>query len=281
MPEYIPYRPATPALDFLAFVQGRAETPGYNDVLGTQDLATIGRIIAARDEHRARSQLIRMQARLTDRAFLEPDDLARLEAATGIGRTPLRTRPQKPDWVIARLWWFIVFLGLVLGLVLGVTLGVIVPWVHNNVHNNAGGTPPAGAAPQHPPAVQVAPGYTDLQLFKQDWGPWQQLTPSDAAPQTGAPALLLLESGGYYTSPWTVSPQARGWVQDIGGDVGTVNVHGDYIDFTDINGNPGIVRVDQPFVVSTNPLLVLRIDGTGTVYSMSQAQAIAMRFHLK
>ena len=271
------YRPATPALDFLAFVQGRAETPGYNDVLEQDDLATIGRIITARDEQRARSQLIRMQARLTDRAFMEPADLARMKTITSPG--PQAQRLRTPGWWLlpVRTRVVAVFL-IVLGISLILVFGVIVPWVHSS---NAGGAPPAGAAPQHPPAVQVAPGYTDLQLFKQDWGPWQQLAPSDASPQTGAPALLLLESGGYYASPWTVSPQAKGWVGDITGSVGTVDVHGDYIDFTDANGNPGIVRVDQPFTLSADPSLVLRIDGTGIVYSMSQAQAIAVRSRIK
>lgn len=267
---------ATPALDFLAFVQGRAETPGYEGWLDERDLTSIGQIIVSQDERRARSQLLRIQARLTDRAFLEPADLARLEAITST------SKPRRQSSLGRDMWNALSFAGrsaiigcLAAGLVLGLVFGIIVPWARSN----AAGAPPAGTAPQVPPAAQApAPGYSDLQLLKQNWGPWQQLTPSDSAPQTGAPGLLLLQQGAYLVSEkWTVSPQARGWVQDITGNVGTVNVHGDYIDFTDAEGNPGIVRVDQPFVESGNPAVVLRIDAAGTVYQMSQAQAIAVR----
>jgi hypothetical protein len=276
MPSYSP-QPATPALDFLAFLQGRLETPGYQDMLDERDMATISQVIASQDERRARSQLLRMQARLTDRAFLEPADLARLKTVTGNGLPArARTRNRQRSWLRTAI---VIIVSSVLGgsLAFGITVVVV------TLVRSANTAPPAGTAQQqNPPAAVIPPAYSDLELFKQNWGTWQQLTPSDAAPQTGAPALLLLEQGGYYASQsWTVTPAATGWTPDLGGNVGARAVHGNYIDFTDADGNPGIAGVNQPFVVSTDPDVVLRIDQTGTVYQMTTAQATAVRSHPK
>jgi hypothetical protein len=78
-----------------------------------------------------------------------------------------------------------------------------------------------------------------------------------------------------------VPPGAAGWRQDIGGDVGTVSVNGDHADITDADGNPYIVGINQPFVISGNPDTVLLINRPGTVMSLSLAQATAARHSLR
>jgi uncharacterized membrane protein len=54
-------------------------------------------------------------------------------------------------------------------------------------------------------------------------------------------------------------------------------VTGDHADITDADGNPYIVGINQPFVISGNPGTVLLIDRTGTVLAISLAQATAVR----
>jgi hypothetical protein len=281
----------TPALDFLAECEGLAETVGYVDFLSPRDLARIGEIIRNQDEGRARSELLHLHGNLINRAYLDDGMMARLESIVDNDPTRARDRGRQSagsrrprtavGWLMASRLRVLAALA-VLGLLLGLVFGVIVPWVHDN---GLGSTPPAGAAPQNPPAANVPPpAYSDLQLFKQDWGPWNQVTPSDAAPATGSPAVLLLQSGAYYVSEtWTISASNPGWTEDtVGGDVGTVNVHGDYADITDANGVPYIVGINQPFVESTNPLVILRIDPTGTVYRISTAhgESPTVRHHL-
>jgi len=155
---------------------------------------------------------------------------------------------------------------------------IAVVGIEGNTHQ---GEPTPGTAQQNPPAQQIAPGTTDLQNLQKEWGPWQQLTPSDQSPQTGQPALLLLQTGGYFVSmSWTIPANSSGWQQDIGGNVSNVDVHGNYADITDADDNPYIVGINQPFIVSSNPDVVIKIDPTGNVWTMSLSQATALRLHL-
>jgi hypothetical protein len=126
---------------------------------------------------------------------------------------------------------------------------------------------------------QVQPGTTDLQNFESDWGPFRQLAVSDQSPQTGTPALLLLNQGGYYAArSWTV-PATAGWTADLGGNVQGADVHGHYADITDADGNPWVVGIGQPFVFARNPGTVLKIDPIGTVLAIPESHAIATRTH--
>jgi hypothetical protein len=166
---------------------------------------------------------------------------------------------------------------------LAVTALVVVSAVigHNIYEASRQGGPPPGVALQHPPALQVPVGTTDLQNLKANYGPFTQLTPSDERPQTGQPALLLLEAGGTFVSQsWTVSSTASGWSEDIAGNVNNVDVKGDHADITNPDGALYIVGINQPFVFSGNPGTVLLVDPTGVVKSMSAAQATAVRSHL-
>ena len=135
--------------------------------------------------------------------------------------------------------------------------------------------PPAAASSGQTGVVQaVAPGSTDLQALKQDYGPWRQLT----GRPTDSPALLLLEGGGAYASErWTVPPAAEWWAQDIGGNVGSVVRSDGYATFADADGVSYTVAVNEAFIVSSNPDTVLLIRPDGEVMSMPLAQATAVR----
>jgi hypothetical protein len=120
----------------------------------------------------------------------------------------------------------------------------------------------------------VAPGSTDLQALRQDFGPWQQLT----GRLTSGPALLLLESGGVYASErWTVPSTAAWWAQDLGGNVTSVTRSGGRAMIQDADGIGYTVGVNQAFIISTNPDTVLLITPSGVVMSMPLAQATAVR----
>jgi hypothetical protein len=132
----------------------------------------------------------------------------------------------------------------------------------------AGGSGPAGDV------QAVAPGSTDLQALRQDFGPWRQL----AGRPTDSPALLLLEGGAASASErWTVPSTAKWWAQDIGGNVASVVRSGNYATITDADGVSYTVGVNQAFIVSGNPDTVLLISPSSTVMSMSLAQATAVR----
>jgi hypothetical protein len=138
--------------------------------------------------------------------------------------------------------------------------------------------PPAATASGGTGAEQaVAPGSTDLQALRQDFGPWRQLT----GRPTVSPALLLLQSGSAYASErWTVPSTAEWWTQDMGGNVTSVVHSGAYATITDADGVDYTVGVDQPFIISGNPGTVLLISPSSTVMSMSLAQATAVRHPL-
>jgi hypothetical protein len=135
--------------------------------------------------------------------------------------------------------------------------------------------PPAATASGGSGATQaVAPGSTDLQALRQDFGPWRQL----ADRPTDSPALLLLQNGSASASErWTVPPTATWWAQDIGGNVNSVVVSGDYATITDADDISYTVGINQAFVLSANPDTVLLISPSRTVMSMSLAQATAVR----
>jgi hypothetical protein len=156
-----------------------------------------------------------------------------------------------------------------IGLAAGLGVGI-----SGYVGSHQSGPPPATAAGRSGAGQAVAPGSTDLQALRQDFGPWRQLTDR----LTGSPALLLLEGGGTYASErWTVPSTAQWWAQDLGGNVGSVEESGDHATITDADGTGYTVGIDQAFIVSSNPGTVLLISPDSTVMSMSLAQATAVR----
>ena len=128
--------------------------------------------------------------------------------------------------------------------------------------------------PDSPVAESVAPGSTDLQALRQDFGPWRQL----ADGPTDSPALLLLENGAAYASErWTVPSGATWWAQDLGGNVTSVTRSGDHASIEDADGIGYTVGVNQAFIISSNPDTVLLMTPSGIVMSMPLAQATAVR----
>jgi hypothetical protein len=159
------------------------------------------------------------------------------------------------------------------GLAAGLGVGI-----SGYIGSHQSGPPTAGASGRSGAAQGVAPGSTDLQALRQDFGPWRQLT----GRLTGSPALLLLESGSTYASErWTVPSTATWWAQDIGGNVTSSEDSGDHAAITDADGTGYTVGINQAFIISSNPGTVLLISPGGTVMSMSLAQATAVRQPLR
>ena len=120
----------------------------------------------------------------------------------------------------------------------------------------------------------MAPGSTDLQALKQDFGPWRQLTHGP----TDSPALLLLEGGGASASErWTVPSTSTRWAQDLGGNVASVTDSGDHAAIKDADGVGYTVGINQAFIISSIPGTVLLVTPGSVVMSMSLAQATAVR----
>jgi hypothetical protein len=135
---------------------------------------------------------------------------------------------------------------------------------------------PAGGTSQQQVQQQVPAGTTDLQNVESDWGPFTQLPASQADPQTGAPALLLLNAGGYYASQhWTVPAGDPGWTPDLSGSVASRDVHGNYVVITDADGNTWVVGTGQPFILASNPGTVLQVDRAGNVLSIPESHAVS------
>ena len=154
---------------------------------------------------------------------------------------------------------------------LAVALGV---GISSYVSSHQSGPPAATATGRSGTDQAVAPGSTDLQALRQDFGPWRQLT----GRLTDSPALLLLQSGSAYASErWTVPSSAAWWAQDISGNVTSVADSGDLATITDADGIGYTVGINQPFIISSNPDTVLLISPSSTVMSMSVAQATAVR----
>lgn len=134
--------------------------------------------------------------------------------------------------------------------------------------------PPTATATDSPVTQAVAPGSTDLQALRQDFGPWRQL----AGGPTDGPALLLLESGAAFASErWTVPSSATWWAQDLGGNVASVTRSGGHAMIQDADGIGYTVGLNQAFIISSNPDTVLLITPSGIVMSMPLAQATAVR----
>ena len=134
--------------------------------------------------------------------------------------------------------------------------------------------PPTATSTGSSAPESVAPGSTDLQALRQDFGPWRQL----ADGPTDSPALLLLENGAAYASQqWAVPSGATWWAQDLGGNVTSVSRSGDHAIIEDADGVGYTVGLNQAFIISSNPDTVLLITPSGIVMSMPLAQATAVR----
>jgi hypothetical protein len=189
-------------------------------------------------------------------------------------RRPLRHSGGRPGGVRPGISWrwnsrLAAIAAVAIGLAAALGIGI-----SSYVGSHQSGPPTATASGQSAANQAVAPGSTDLQALRQDFGPWRQLT----AGPTDGPALLLLESGGAYASErWTVPSTSAWWAQDLGGNVTSVTDSGDHATITDADGVDYTVGINQAFIVSSNPGTVLLITPSSTVMSMPLAQATAVR----
>jgi hypothetical protein len=259
---------SSPALDFLAAIAARERTGAFA-MLDAADRDTLNRIL--RNYHdRGVTPGLERQARTFLISYRELNTYTRmLDAAEREQLDQILAAPVAEREVPWR--WITIATAVIVGAGLAIGIGVVIA---SGAASNQSGPPPASSTVQQAAPPQMAPGSTDLQQLKQDYGPWRQLTP----PDTGGPDLLLLQDGAYYASArWTVPPAATGWQTDLGGNVSSVQVSGNHASITDADGNPYTVGINQPFIVSGNPDTVLRVDPSGTVLSMSLAQATAVR----
>lgn len=166
-------------------------------------------------------------------------------------------------------WRFGAIAAVAIALAVGLGVGIF-----SYVGSHQSGPPTTTASGRSGVDPAVAPGSTDLQALKQDFGPWHLLT----GELTDSPALLLLQSGSSYASArWTVPSAAQWWAQDIGGNVTAVTDSGGHATITDADGIGYTVGINQAFIVSSNPGTVLLISPNSTVMSMTLAQATAVR----
>jgi hypothetical protein len=202
---------------------------------------------------------------------LGEDDECRWCRAKILVRHPRPHRAAGRSPVISWTWnWRVVAVAAVaIGAAAGLGVGIA-----GYAGSHQSGPPAATSSGQSGAGQAVAPGSTDLQALRQDFGPWHQL----AGRPTGSTALLLLESGSAYASEkWTVPSSATWWAQDLGGNVTSVAAAGDHAAITDADGVGYTVGVNQAFIVSSNPGTVLLITPSSVVMSMSLAQATAVR----
>jgi hypothetical protein len=156
-----------------------------------------------------------------------------------------------------------------IGLAAGLGIGIA-----GYVGSHQSGPPTATASGRSGGDQAVAPGSTDLQALRQDFGPWRQLTDGP----TDSPALLLLQGGGAYASErWTVPSTSTRWAHDLGGNVASVTDSGDHAAIRDADGVGYTVGINQAFIISSNPGTVLLITPGSVVMSRPLAQATAVR----
>lgn len=274
----------TPALDFLRKVEVWQETEGgtagVQVVMPVGEETTLSQLLgtfrrmgpSAQLEEQARHWLIGYREAENFSPMLTTDQKRELDAViAGLPSKPVSRRHMPWDhWLRSPPR---VSVAIVLVILLSALALLLISKATSHPANDV---PQGSQVQQHQPAQQIPAGTTALQDFKNDWGPWKQIPVDAAHPQTGVPAgLLYMEQGTYYVSEsWTIPASSPGWSPDLGGNVGAVNVEGSHASITDMDGNPYIAGIDQPFVFSQNPGTVLKIDPTGTVTSIPEAHAM-------
>lgn len=278
----------TPALDFLRKVQVWQQAPGGTAGLAVAmpegDEQTLTRILsdatapglfsASGLEQRARWWLIgyqQMNPPLTSGQAAELDAVigrsAKLPHAQ-LSRDALPPHMRRDARRQRRRLVFVICAG-----VISVACGISA-WALGSAAGSPQGSPPAAGAPANPGQDQQQGQLTDLQQFRADWN-----VPSGANAYDENPAgLVLLQDGLYYPAPWSVPAGDSGWAPDTTGTItGQPVIRGSQADVTDSDGNTWTVAVGQPFVLASNPQVVLRVLRDVTVQSMPQPHAIAVR----
>jgi hypothetical protein len=268
----------TPALDFLEKVRTWQEADGTSAGLpvmlpDTTETELAGILRAVREpgsltalEDRARRWLIGYHELVLAQGGLTPDqehDLDRI-----VRNIPLWDARQDRAGRHSR--------NRHTALVITVTtaIGVVVAIVLALILSSGQPGPPPGA-----PAGQPAPGpvqgpLTDLQQFRADWS-----VPASATADAGNPAaLVLLQDGLYYVTPWTLPSGDPGWTTDTTGAVSAAEPGpGGDVSVTDSDGNTWTVTVRQPFAIASNPQFIFRVLRGGTIQTMPDPHAITVR----
>jgi hypothetical protein len=297
--EEIPVNSSYPASDFLRKVEVWQQAPGgtagvavpmaeNEEMTLDQLLASIRRDGAsARLEAQARYWLIGYREQDPPLTGAQARELDTVIAGAPVGPSWRALADSEPARRRQYAWVFPS-----LGRSVRVTLGVaaiaclaliIVFAVIIRTGSGSNGNAPAGNSQQVPAQQQVPVNTTDLQQFETDWGPFTQLPVSAADPASGAPAVILLNQGGYYVSRWYLGSNTHSgpWTLDNENRVTARTVQGDYVIFTDGDGQQWVVGTDQPFVLATDPSTVIYISGSGDIWTMPVTEAIIIRTHSK
>jgi hypothetical protein len=277
--------PALPdsALEFCLLVNGKEKLLDYGmlDAARRDELVAIvgeystPRGVTAELERRARAFLFdyRVLANgvLDTRELHQLDEILETEQPT-LSQHPTRTR-KTIEWPRPNRRGIILLVAALCVALIAIIIAVSV--------NSGSSAPPAqpGTSGQHQITQVVPPGDTPVQQLVQKYGLTHQITPSAEFPQTGAPGLLLLESGNYYVSEtWTIPANQPNWQPDESDLVPGIQMQGQYAVIQDQNDNQYVVKIDQPFVFADDPYHVIRIDSTGHALVLDLAFAKSVRY---
>lgn len=144
--------------------------------------------------------------------------------------------------------------------------------VHVLAGSGNGSPPPAGPVAQAPQQPAQGP-LTDLQQFRADWNVPSAADASAGEDQTH---VILLQDGLYYPTPWIVLPGDPGWQADSSGSI-TATAQDGSVTVTDSDGTTWTVFTGRPFVLASSPQVVYRVLHDGTIQSMPEPHAIAVR----
>lgn len=270
----------TPALDFCRKVQVWQEdearrAAGLVVVMPDRESDSLSALLASSVsqggtpglENRARTWLVGYRELEDRQRILTGKQRTELHAITDqirAGNGPARTWPARQRQISPRL--AILVIALVIALGAGLSVASLL------IGSSSGSPPPAGPVAQVPQQPAQGP-LTDLQQFRADWN-----VPSAAVASAGEDQthVILLQDGLYYPTPWIVLPGDPGWRADSSGGI-TATTQDGSVTVTDSDGTTWTVFAGRPFVLASNPQVMYRVLHDGTIQSMPEPHAIAVR----
>jgi hypothetical protein len=283
------YGADTPALDFCRKVQtwqGSAanQTAGLVVIMNEREEDTLGRILSqaacggslARLENEARLWLVGYRELEDEQRVLTTEQRDELIAITNRIKADYRQQPQMRRKPLAGPWLASIP-RLIIIAVACLLLGLGLAGLAAGLYGTGSSSPPPAGAPQNPGEQGPQPGpLTDQQQFRVNWN-----VPAAATADAGNPAaLVLLQDGLYYVTPWELPAGDSGWQAGTSGGVSAAVVHGNQADVTDSDGNAWTVAVGQPFALSSNPQVIYRITERAIIQTMDAGHAIVIRHRL-
>ena len=131
-----------------------------------------------------------------------------------------------------------------------------------------------------PPIATQAPFIpTTLQVVENGLGPFKVVTGSGSASKAASSAVLLLGEDGSTkaSTAWKVAIDPKVWSDKGSFWIRGVQVNDDHVVFKTATDKIFGAGVNQPFVLGAAPDSVICVDATGTVHTVSLAQAIRLR----